>query len=326
MMAKDIRFYDFDFNLLYILPAFCGGRGYSSMNARQDFNSSGSLELVFKDDELKRVIEENRDRILVTWKDFQGIVTCYRWDTEQRITGTHLNGLLKRAVIPQAEEMTGDAESMTREAITQNIPWLNLGEIKGFSNEVTYSTDKYMQADEYIQNLLATDNAGYRITADIRNKQFIFECLKTRENPIVLSEGNLNAHNFEITYMNKELAFGGWYKKEQEADSEGNKPEAVWTYITLDETKTGIYKIDRVLSATTETDAINELKAKKADYEMLLETQGIKCNVDYAIGDIVRVQHDGVTVKRLVSGVSMWSEQGEGEEPVLTEWESDENE
>lgn len=324
MMSDDIRFYDFNFNLLRILPSFAVESGYISINTQQDFNNSGSLEIVFNDDELKRIIEENKDQILVVWKNFQGFVTCYRWDSEYRVTGMHLNGLLHRAVIPKTiTELTGDVETLAFSAISKNIPWLTLGDTKGFSNSVGYSTEKYMSADDYIQELLQLDNAGYVITADIENKQFVFQCIKPKENLLMLSEGNLNAYDFEITYSNKEMAFGGWYQKEQPEKSDGTKPDPIWTYISLDTTKSGVFKIDCVLSSTTETDALNELKSKKSTYDILLQTHGIRYNVDYCIGDILRVQKGGLTANKLVSGISMWSDRGYGEEPVLTEWESD---
>lgn len=321
----DIRFYDFDFNLLYILPSFAVDTGYISVNAQQDFNSSGSLEILFSDNELKKIIEQHKDNILVVWKGFQGFLTSYRWDKDSRLTGMHLNGLLHRAVIPKTiTELTGDVETLARSAVSSNIAWLCLGEVKGFSNEVKYSTEKYTLADEYIQNLLKLDNGGYRIKADIPNKKYIFECIKPEKNPLMLSEGNLNAYDFEITYINKEKAFGGWYEKEQPEDSEGNRPDPVWTYITLDSSKTGIDKIDTVLSAKTENEAVNELKQKKAEYEILAKTKDIECAKDYEIGDILRVQTAGITVYKLADGVKMWNERGYGEQPVLKEWE-DEN-
>ena len=78
----DIRFYDFNFNLLYILPSFAVDTGYIAVNAQQDLNSSGSLEILFADNELKEIIERHKDNILVVWKDFQGFLTSYRWDKD----------------------------------------------------------------------------------------------------------------------------------------------------------------------------------------------------------------------------------------------------
>lgn len=323
---KDIRFYDFDFNLLYILPEYALKNGYSSMNATQELNGPGSFELVFYDEELKKIIEKYTDNILINCEGFQGFVTGYRWDAVCRVMGMHLNGLLHRSIIPQmTEEYTGDAETLARQAVSENILWLSLGEVKGFSKQINYKTEKPLNADEYIQNLLALNTAGYKITADIINKQFVFSCIKPVENTMVLSEGNKNAYNIEETYDNKELAYSGWYQKEQPEDAEGNKPEPVWTYITLDDKKTGIYNITCVLNAQNQTDAINELKLKKPIYEMVAETQNIKCNIDYHIGDIVRVRNKGVTVKKIISGVNIWNEHGNGEEPILTTWEEETN-
>ena len=318
----DVRFYDFDFNLLYILPASAEKTGYISMNAQKEFNGNGSLELVFCDEELKKIIDTHKDVLLISWDNFQGFITGHRWDTRYRVTGKHLNGLLKRAVIKKTTtELNGDVETLAREAIENNVAWLTFGEECGTVKKVKYSTDKYLKANEYIQNLLRLDKAGYEIKADFINKKYIFSCIKSKENPIILSEENLNAYEFETTYTNSDLAFSGWYEKEQPEDSEGNKPDPVWTYITLDETKKGIHNIVDILSATNETDAINELKNKKSLYEIAVQTRGLKCGVDYRVGDIIRVQNDGIITKKLVSGVSMWSEQGYGEEPILTEME-----
>ena len=281
---------------------------------------------MFYDEELKKIIEKYTDNIFINCEGFQGFVTGYRWDAVCRVTGMHLNGLLHRSIIPQmTEEYTGDAETLARQAVSENILWLNLGEVKGFSKQINYTTEKPLNADKYIQNLLALNTAGYEITADIINKQFVFSCIKPIENTMVLSEGNKNAYNIEETYNNKELAYSGWFQKEQPEDSEGNKPEPVWTYITLDDKKTGIHNIICVLNAKNETEALNELKTKKPTYEMLAVTRNIKHNIDYHIGDIVRVQNKGVTVKKIISGVNIWNEHGNGEEPILTTWEEETN-
>ena len=148
---SDIRFYDFDLNLLYILPAFSVDTGYISVNTEQQLNDSGALEILFVDNDLKRIVEKNIDNIIVVWKDFQGFLTSYRWDKQLRLTGMHLNGLLHRAVIPNTiTELTGDVETLVRSAITNNITWLELEDIVGFEKSVKYSTDKYKRADEYI--------------------------------------------------------------------------------------------------------------------------------------------------------------------------------
>lgn len=320
-MADDIRFYDFDLNLLYILPAYAVDSGYISINVTKEYNSDGALEIVYVDNSLKRIITANKDNIVVVWHGFQGFITGYKNEqTQCRILGMSLNGLLHRVVIPKQTETIDNIETIARTAITNYAPWLSLGRIKGFTKAEAHSTDKYMQGDEYIQQLMNTDNGGYMISADIENKQFIFECLKPDMNPLMLSENNLNAYNFETTYTNKEIAYGGWYEKEQD---EG---EAVWTYITLDSERDGIYQIDVVLDASTETTAKNELLRCKAEYDISAKVRGVNYGTDYQLGDIIRVQQENLTERKLINGVNMWQETSYGEEPILTEYKEETNE
>lgn len=310
----DIRFYDFDFNLLYILPPYAVDRGYTSINAEQQMNDSGSFEMVFVDSELKQLVIQYKDTLLVKWRSFDGFITSFQTEGKAvRLFGMHLNGLLHRAVIPIADNLSGDVQTIAKKTIADNLSWLVFNAVNGFTNEITYSTDKYLTADEYLQSLFKLDNAGYVIKADVNAKQYIFECIKTAENQLMISQSNLNAYDFQTTYTNKELAFGGWYQKEQKDG------DPVWTYIAADSTKTGIHRIDTVLSAKTATEAENELKNLIAEYSITAKTKDLTCGVDYKIGDIVRVQSDGVTQKRLVSGLSLWDNKGYGEEPILTE-------
>lgn len=306
----DISFYDFDFNLLRVLPPFAMDIGYKAINTQQDLNNSGSLEIVFRDPLLKSIAEEYKANIIVQWRDFQGFLTSYRWtDKECRITGMHLNGLLKRAVIPVVKEKGDTLKTFLNTAIT-NIDWLNVSDLSMATEKVTYGSDKPKTADTYIQDLLDIPGYGYAIEADIQNKKFIFNLIKPSLSSIMLSKENLNLYGLETTYINKAIAFGGWYKVDD-----------VWKYITTDDTKTGIYKIDTVLNAETEAEALNELRKCKGDYEVTANVKIVENGKDYRIGDIVRVQADGVTQKKLVSGVNRWEEKGYGENPIFTEYE-----
>lgn len=321
MINDDIYFYDFDFNLLHILPQNAQTCGYSSINATINLNNSGALEIVFCDEDLIRIVEANANNIIVIWRDFQGFLTSYKFtEKESRLFGMHLNGLLHRAVIQPLSEKTDTAENVARTAVS-GIDWLTLGQLNGQTNPVTYETSNYLTADAFIQNLLALDSAGYRIRADISNKKFLFEVISHTEKRLIISENNLNAYDFEVVYNNKELAFGGWYKEKQPDDADGNSVEPIWKYVTIDDSKSGIYKIDKVLSAETKTEALNELAKLKSKYEISTKTRNIEHNTDYSLGDVVRVQKDNITSKRLISGINMWKETSYGEEPILNEFE-----
>lgn len=311
----DIRFYDFDFNLIRILPPFAEEIGYKAIDTEQIFNGSGSLEINFFDPVLKKLVEKHEANIIIKWRDFCGVLTSYRWtDKEYKLTGTHLNGLFNRAVIPAIKKTDDNGETIADtvcnilNSALENIDWINYSDLSSLTTEVIYGTDKPEKADTFIQGLFDISGCGYEIKADFRNKSFIFEPILPVLSSLMLSESNLNAYEFETTYIGKSEAFGGWYKSGDE-----------WKYITRDETKAGIHKIDTVLSAETEADAKNELAQCKPEFEILATTRNIEYGKDYKIGDILRVQHDGKTDKRLVTGVNRWEEGGYHESPIMSE-------
>lgn len=314
---SDIRFYDFDLNLAYILPAHSKGKGYVATVATQEFNDAGALEILFVDDTLKKLVRERRGSMLVTWNGFQGFTTSYQFDKECRLMGMSLNGLLNRIVVPETGEVvTGDVYSLASAAITSEIaPWLNvMPATDEFINEVEYSTDKYKTADTYLQELLKLDNAGYRVYADFAEKKFCLEVLKSKETNLMLSSGNLNAYEIVENFSDKKIAVGGWYKKKSDDGA-----SATWEYITTDESVSGVKKIDTVLSSTTETEARNELKNKVYESSFDLKTRRIKYGVDYMLGDVVRVQNEGITMKKRISGITLSQENRYEENPILSE-------
>lgn len=303
---SDIRFYDFDFNLLYILPPFGRGKGYKAINTQQDLNSSGTFTIVFKDNDLKDIAKENRGGLIIDWNGFQGFLTSYHFeDATCQLSGLHLNGLLHREVIMARNEETNSVDYFANKAI-QSIGWLTNEEVTN-ATSVTYGTDKPQTADEYLQNLFDIGRCGYEIKADFVSKKYLFKNIVRNKNPLMLSKANLNAYNIKTTYIGKEIAHGGWYKLEDE-----------WVYIS-ESSNSGIHKIDTVLSATTAIEAKKELRQRKAEFEIVASTQKLVYGRDYKLGDVIRLQEDGITQEKVVSGINMWNENGYGENPILTE-------
>lgn len=310
-MNEDIFFYDFAFNLIYILPAYAAAGGYISVNCDKDFNGNGSLEIVFYDEELKRIIKGNPTEIFLKWGSFEGFITSYEFSEQQhRIMGMALNGLIHRAVIPTVLSVTNTVENIARGIITNNIPWLTLADRVGFTRNVTYSTDTYKPCDELFQDLFDTDGGGYEITADIKNKAFVFNAKKIKQNELILSAGNLNAYNFVSDFNGKEIAYNGWYKDSSD----------IWHKLT-EQSKSGIYDISCVLSADNNADALKELKAKKAEKGITADIKSLKYGVDYEVGDIVRLQNDGTTQTKLISSVNIHQDDGYGATPTFKDLE-----
>ncbi len=323
----DIRFYNFEFELLYILPVSASDRGVISMNTTAEFNGCGSFELVFSCAELKPIVESNREHLIVVWRDFQGVLTGYRWsDAGDRLFGEHVNGLLTRKVLPKTDSaLHGDVETLAYNAVSEHYDWLTLRDKKGFETQIDFWKNTYHSGSDWIADLLDKDGAGFKVTVDFVNKKYLFEVLKSEKSGLMISENNLNAYSVSESYDNKDLATGGWYEKATKAEKEDGttKESSVWTYLPSDESKTGIYKKEVVLNYDSPSEAKNALKSKVGYYSATLKTKNITYGTDYHLGDVVRLQVGSNTVLRKVAAVNRWLEDEYGEEPVLKEVKDD---
>lgn len=315
----DIRFYDFKFNLLYILPPNSGKNGYVSCNATHEFNGLGKFEIVFVDEELEEIIKKHKDDLMIVWDSFQGFLTGYQFDdVENTLFGQHLNGLIVRRVIQVNNEiLSGDVESVARDLITKYYDFLTLGTITGFSNIVQFAPESYKTGDKIIPALLEKDSAGFLIAADITNKKYVFTILKSSNNDLILSENNLNVYEFSESYDNKTLVTAGWYKQKAE-NSEGEITET-WACYNADESKGGIYKKEISLSADSFEKAKTEFAENVPFNEFQYKTKNISFGVDYKLGDVLRCQVGNVTIRKRVTSVNKWFEKEKGEQPVLSE-------
>lgn len=318
----DIRFYDFEFNLLRVLPPYADGIGYKAIDTKRGLYDSGSLEINFSDSILKKIIKENEADIIVRWRDFVGVLNSYRWtDKEDIVTGTHLNGFLERNIVratkyfknDEYEDVTNSVEALVNDAINKSTAksWLIFNRPDD-TKTITYGTEEPKTLAEWFSGLYEISGYGYEIKADFTNKKFYLELIKPNINPLMLSEDNLNAHEFETTYINKNMAFGGYYKSEDG-----------WIYIAADNEKTGVFQKSTVLKSEKESDAFNELKKCKAEFEIAASARNIEYGKHYKIGDVLRVQKDGATDKRLVSGVNRWEENGYYENPTMIAYDEE---
>ncbi|MBQ8765590.1 MAG: hypothetical protein IJZ16_02190, partial [Clostridia bacterium] len=289
----DVYFYDLDFNLIHILPSSSIDRGYISANVQIDFAGNGKCEILYYDEELRALLKQYPDGMLIQWGKFQGILTDWQKQVkDRRIFGTHLNGVLHKEVIPTQAETTETADAIAQRLITQYYPWLIWKEPTGSFNSITFSTDTYKHGDEVFKSLCTLGNCGYRIY--IENKIMYFELLPVVEKSLILSEGNLNAYDFQEDFNNKTAGYSGWYQNE----------ESVWTFIEGE--KTGLKGQTVILSAKTAEAAAEELKNKTVTYNMQCKTRNIEYTEDYNLGDNVRVTTDGMVRRKIITNVKLW--------------------
>ena len=91
-----------------------------------------------------------------------------------------------------------------------------------------------------------------------------------------------------------------------------------WQYI--DSPETGIYKKEFVIHGANEVEAAELLSKAILEEELITKTKNLTCGVDYNLGDIVRIQHHGITIERRIIGIDYWWEDlSSGEQPILGE-------
>ena len=312
MTGGDIYFYDLNFNLLRILPS----TRYKSIIAQQDFCGTGSLDIIFFDSETGDILEDNIDNgILVIWRKFQGILTSFlRDDDEYRAVGEHLNGIVRRIV---SKPYTYTTARKIQTALTNDfaVSWLSLTDDAGDTGKYTLGSDKRVQGDEYVKSVLENIKGGYNVVADFKSQKYNMHYFKHAENDLVLSKNNLNVSSLSITCNNKNKIDGGWF-----CDSEN---ENHWDHLPKYNFDATVTYRDTVLSATTLTEAKKEFAKLRQKYEITLTTKNLDYGTDYKIGDIVRLQDRGKTVKMVINSVKMWEENGYGEEPTVTKYEEE---
>lgn len=316
----DIVFESLDFSEKLILPSSGRDNGYLSMNASVELRGTGSFELAFSDEDVTGFMQKHKEGFFITWGKFQGFATDYQiihnTESTNKIFGSNINAVVHKAVFPDVNITKDETiEDTLSSMFLKNAPWITFVK-SNLPYSVEYSTEKYMNADEFLNGYLAPANLGYSVY--ISNKKLYIKLIDCRDNPLMLSINNLNVYNIQEDFSCKTAAFGGWYKKTEEDD--GTKlEEEQWLYISK-ESKSGVFTQDVVLSSSSPAAAKNELEQYANDYTTMCKTRNIEFQSDYNLGDVVRLQIKNDTVKKQISSVDMWYEGSTyHEEPTLEE-------
>ncbi len=313
----DIIFKTLDFSDKYLLPPSSEKIGYTSMNATIEHCGMGSFEMQFHDDELADFVSEHPEGLFVKWGLFEGFLSDFRFEEKQKsLYGSHLNSLTNRIVFPIQNITDETVEKTVKNLMSKHAPWI-VFDNTGYSESVGFSTEKYMSGDEFLKEYLGKLKWGYKIY--LKDTEIHFKLIRPELNPLMFSVGNKNIYEITEDFNNKNAAYGGWYKKTKEDD--GTKlEEEEWLYISTEE-KAGIFKKDVVLSANSPQAALDELGAKVNKHTHLAKTRNVEFNVDYHLGDIIRLKTNQTT-KKQVQSIDLWAENDTyHEEPVLAEWE-----
>lgn len=312
---EDIRFYNFEFELLDIEANFI------SSNWQVQFNAVGQFEAHFPlDSDIAEIAMNNPYLVAVQGKN-TAIVTGKKAGEDFAVFGRTCNWLLTKRIVPAFEKKTGTAAALAcgfvadAFADTENficIPG------SAFENTVSIEKDEYLPLMDVVQECLHADGGGNELVFDTQQKKWVFRVLCGSNRSLLLSEDNRNASGGEVCEDILEQCESGWYKQKQETD---NGETYVWTKLDSAET-TGVYRRECVLSAKTQEEAQRELSAMKKNISLTANGMGLKWRTDYELGDVVRVQIRLGRVQcigeKKITGVHLWYEEGEtGEQPIM---------
>lgn len=322
MITRDIRFYDFEFNLLHIEPNF------KSVNWAVYYNRVGNFEAHFDlKSELTKILFEN-SYVVAVQGSFCAIVTGKQISDELAVFGRTCNWLIGKRVTPEFGHTTATVEALTRDFF--NNAFYDVAEKEGgiflnfendFSKEITFWRNTFHPAIDVISDCIERDDGGNELVFLPLEKKWNFRIYKGRELNLVVSEDNKNAFNLKYNGDILSLASEGLYEFVNE---ETDKTEVA--RIVRDASKQGIYRWECCLDASSDDTGISEL-SKKVENQTVTAKCSLEYGKDYKIGDVVSVQINRgslkTTVRKRIKGVRCLCEAGVSEiQPVFEDTEA----
>lgn len=359
---EDLYFYDFNFNILHILPKS------KAVNYSLYYNKIGTAEIHMElSGKILKLLKEYE--MFAVQGSVQWMVTGYKVNRyEIIIFGRTLNYLFsRRAVLPFATVNT-DPESLVRQLVRdaymtdKSSITLKDGRVipvadADGNNYTLKKQDNFMLADKVgeefkastyrrdtgqalsdcVSDYLDCIRCGHDITADIKNKQWVFKIFKGDNHEMLLSEQNRNCTDTEKTVEKQDYYNCGFFEKtSSDEGSEGEDPEvdsdvaSDWFFVPGTGTNTDIplLRFEAVLSGTTNSEAKQSFATKKVKENVTITLKKLKFGKDYRLGDRFRVNciFDGVSETQTVyvSGINISFENDVyNEVPKLEVYEDD---
>ncbi len=219
---EDVRFYDFDFNLLHI------EHDIFSCNWTLYENDIGRFEMHFPlESPLVSVMMDNRYMVAVQG-DKQAIITGRSLGDEAVLYGRSCNWILTRFCIPEAIDTEVLAENgEIPDCSAQTVCAYLVGKVLGDlivveTNEekefgpVSLKNQSMSTVFEAVQSSMEQAGGGHRIFFDVDRKQWVFIATKGQTLTAVFSEENKNAFDMAYTEDLQDYASGGWYTQKME--------------------------------------------------------------------------------------------------------------
>lgn len=317
---EDIRFYDFEFNLLAVQADFI------SVNWQIYFNEIGQFEAHFSNDsDIVKIVTEE-PYIVAVQGDKSAIVVGWQSAEDFAIFGRTCNWILSKRVVPAFETKNDKAEEIVREIVKDafsDVTSFVLTDSTGSQGKAELVQDNYRVLSEVVKECLDLCNLGHKVSFDVKQKKWVFSVILPRELSVVISEGNRNGSQIQFSSDCLDRCSSGWYLQEQEETEDGSRPDPIWT-LKKDSSVSGIYHWECVLSARYDAEAMQELEKKKTKTNAKAMAVNFAWHDDYELGDLVKMKIEKGGFERVASmrivGVHLWYEENDiGEQPIMEE-------
>lgn len=304
---KDIRIYDFEFNLLCIMTDVVSAQWHIL------YNDVGTFEGRFRlNDSISDIIMSNK-YIVIVQGDLQAVCTGKIVENDLVVCGRTVNWILKKRVRPpfKSKEIFGeefvDAETIllyclekgfiAPPKITDGVENLDeVDEKKVVSNFIIPQKTNPKPLSNHFWRLSANDleklssdlcqklERGHKVIFDIENKCWRFEFIYPKNNETVIAKEAKTAFDFSYSDDILDYSNGGWYAQYSGTGEE----EVPWKYIE-NEDALGIYFWDCVLSSQGESEASDEIIKKSKTNTITTNFRNLKFGIDYNLGDVFLV-------------------------------------
>ena len=311
---RDIRIYDFEFNLLCIMTDVISSRWHLQYNGVGTFEGHFRLE-----DQISQVILSHKYLVIVQG-DLQAICTGKIVSDEFTVCGRTVNWILTRRITPpfKARLIFGETYTDPETVLLYCLKkaFIEPPKIDSDGSEIANTIDDNKKISNFVLpdpigstaftyhfwrlkantlsdltvTLCKRMNRGHRVVFDIENKCWRFEFIYPKKNNVVLSKEIKSIYDVSYTEDILKEANGGWYSGSnndvEQSDTDQN--DNPWYYIS-DGSKTGIYAWDCVLDCAGKSEAQDELLKRKISESTKAKLRTLKFGADYNVGDIVSV-------------------------------------
>ncbi len=306
-----IQFYDFDFNLLHIQTKV------SNITWDIKYNEFGTMQLTLPLSAKILDIIINNKYLVLCHNNLSAIIIGADIQNQITLYGRTCNWILTKRITKKFNNINDTAANIARKCVSE-----------AFSDVANFTLDEFINADSYIDyslsdnkttydvvcDCLNTQNFGHYVNFDYKNKCWSFGISSGRELSLIISEANKNAYDTKWTQDILDMSNCGYFNNSADA----------FTYVSDENTLTGIYRWEGILNGENEKEALNDLMKKKMIVDMSLCTKKIQYGKDYNLGDIINLQivkNDFKrAVKKRINGIKIVFENGNHtEQPTFEE-------